>query len=53
MNKAELIDAVASSAEITKTDAGSAVDAVFESITNALKNGDTVSLNRLRNFLHK
>ncbi|MEM7196370.1 MAG: HU family DNA-binding protein [Pseudomonadota bacterium] len=44
MNKADLIDAVASAADITKTDAASAVDAVFDSITNALKNGDTVSL---------
>jgi len=44
MNKAELIDAVASSANLSKTDAADAVDAVFESISGALSNGDSVSL---------
>jgi len=44
MNKAELIDAVASRAGLTKTDAGEAVDATFEAITNALAQRDTVSL---------
>jgi DNA-binding protein HU-beta len=44
MNKAELIDAVASSAGLTKTDAAGAVDAVFEAITNTLSTKGTVSL---------
>ena len=44
MNKGELIDAVASSADLSKTDAASAVDAVFGSITNTLKNGDSVTV---------
>lgn len=44
MNKAELIDAVASRAGLTKTDAGEAVDATFEAITNALAQRDTVAL---------
>ncbi len=44
MNKAELIDAVADSASLTKTDAGDAVDAVFDTIGKALAGGDTVSL---------
>ncbi|MEJ2177444.1 MAG: HU family DNA-binding protein [Gammaproteobacteria bacterium] len=44
MNKAELIDAVAGSANLTKTDAGDAVDAVFDSISKALSGGDSVSL---------
>ncbi|MGB1581636.1 MAG: HU family DNA-binding protein, partial [Nevskiales bacterium] len=44
MNKSELIDAVAASADLSKTDAGNAVDAVVESITKALKKGDKVSL---------
>jgi len=44
MNKAELIDAVASRADLTKTDAAEAVDATFEAITNALAQRDTVSL---------
>jgi len=44
MNKAELIDAVASSANLTKSDAGDAVDAVFDSISKALSDGTSVSL---------
>ncbi|MBX2868545.1 MAG: HU family DNA-binding protein [Acidiferrobacterales bacterium] len=44
MNKAELIDAVATSANLTKTDAGEAVDAIFDSISKALADGDSVSL---------
>ena len=44
MNKSELIEAIAESADLTKADAGRALDAVIESITHALKKGDTVSL---------
>ena len=44
MNKAELIDKVASEAKLTKADAGRAVDAMLQSIGKALKKGDTVSL---------
>ena len=44
MNKAELIDAVAKSAGITKADAGRAVDGVVDAITGALQAGDAVSL---------
>ena len=44
MNKADLVDAVANSAEIPKSDAAKAVDAVFESITAAMAEGDSVSL---------
>ena len=44
MNKAELIDAVAKGAELTKADAGRAVDAVIAAITKALKKGDTVTV---------
>lgn len=44
MNKSELIDAVAISADLQKASATRAVEAVMESITNALKAGDTVSL---------
>ncbi|PWR23867.1 HU family DNA-binding protein [Zavarzinia compransoris] len=43
-NKNDLIAAVAESAGLSKTDAGRAVDAVFEAITNALKQGDDVRL---------
>ncbi len=44
MNKSEFIDAVADSAELSKADAGRAVDAMVNAITRALKKGDTVTL---------
>lgn len=44
MNKSELIDAIAESADLPKAAAGRALDAVVESITSALKNDDSVSL---------
>lgn len=44
MNKSELIDAIAESADLPKAVAGRALDAVIESVTNALKAGDTVTL---------
>lgn len=39
MNKNELVDAVAAAADLRKADAAKAVDAVFDSITDALKKG--------------
>ena len=44
MNKAELVDAVAAAANLSKADAGRAVDAVVNSITAALKKGQQVSV---------
>lgn len=44
MNKTDLISDVADSAGISKTDAGRAIDAVFETITGSLKKGDEVRL---------
>lgn len=44
MNKSELIDAVAAGADLSKADAGRAVDATIASLTKALKKGDKVSL---------
>ncbi len=44
MNKTELVDAVASSAELSKASASKAVDAVVDAITGALKAGDQVTL---------
>ncbi len=44
MNKAELIDAVAENADISKAAAARAVDTVLESITATLKNGEQVAL---------
>ena len=44
MNKAELIDAVASSADLSKASATEAVDAVVNTITASLRKGDSVTL---------
>jgi len=44
MNKSELADAVADAANLSKADGARAVDAVIDSVTAALKKGDTVSL---------
>jgi DNA-binding protein HU-beta len=44
MNKTELIDHVAEAADLSKADAGRAVDAVISSVTKALKNGDNVTV---------
>ncbi len=44
VNKTELIDAIAASADIPKAAAGRALDAVVDSITGALKDGDSVAL---------
>ena len=44
MNKAEFIEAVADTAELSKADAGRAVDAMIAAITKALKKGDSVTL---------
>jgi DNA-binding protein HU-beta len=44
VNKSDLIDAIAKSADISKASAGNALNAVIDSIKKALKKGDTVSL---------
>jgi DNA-binding protein HU-beta len=44
MNKAELIAAAAESAELSKKDTEAVVNAVIETITKALKDGDKVQL---------
>jgi DNA-binding protein HU-beta len=44
MNKAELIESIANSADLSKASAGRALDAAIESITKALKSGDTITL---------
>ena len=44
MNKSELIDAIASAADLPKAAAGRALDAVVDTITAELKNGGDVSL---------
>ncbi len=44
MNKAELIDAVAESADLSKASATRALDGALDAILNALKGGDQVTL---------
>jgi DNA-binding protein HU-beta len=51
MNKSELIDAVASAADLSKADASRAVDGVIGSVTQALKSGDQVTVVGFGTFL--
>ena len=44
MNKSELIDRIAEAANLTKADAGRALDATVGAVTDALKSGDSVTL---------
>ena len=44
MNKAELIEAMASNANLTKADAKRALDAFIDTTSSALKKGDRVAL---------
>lgn len=44
MNKAELINAVAASAEVSKKDTEAVITAMLDTITEALKEGDKVQL---------
>jgi len=51
MNKAELIDAVADSADLPKASATRAVDALFSAVSAALKKGEQVTLVGFGTFL--
>ncbi len=44
MNKAELIEAVADGADLSKADAGRAVDSIIDAVTSSLKKGEQVSV---------
>ena len=44
MNKSELIDAIADSADLSKADAGRALEAFTFSVSGALSQGDSVAL---------
>jgi len=44
MNKAELIDAVATKSDLTKQDSKKAVDALFETISNTLAEEEKIQL---------
>tara|TARA_X000000950_G_scaffold273303_1_gene356953 strand:- start:5352 stop:5624 length:273 start_codon:yes stop_codon:yes gene_type:complete len=51
LNKTELIDQIAESAELSKSDASRALDAVINAVTESLKNAETVSLIGFGTFL--
>lgn len=51
MNKSDLIDAIAADADIPRTTAQRALDACFDTITNALKEGDPVTIVGFGTFL--
>ncbi|MEX2576425.1 MAG: HU family DNA-binding protein [Halofilum sp. (in: g-proteobacteria)] len=51
MNKSEFVDAVAQSADIPKSTAAKAVDAMVDVVGSALKKGDQVSLVGFGTFL--
>lgn len=44
MNKSELISAMAEKSGLTKADAGKALDALMESVTEGLTSGDRIAL---------
>lgn len=51
MNKGEFVDAVAAKGSMSKADAATAVDAVLESVMDAMQNGDQVTLVGFGTFL--
>ena len=50
MTKADLIEAVAKSADLTKKDAGAAVNATFDAIRDALAKGGSVTVTGFGTF---
>ncbi len=44
MNKSELVEAVADQADLSKADAGRAVDGIIAAITNAMSKGEDVAM---------
>lgn len=50
MNKTDLVEKVVDQSGISKKEATKAVDTVFDSIVNSLKNGDKVQLIGFGNF---
>jgi DNA-binding protein HU-beta len=50
LNKSDLAAAVAEAAGISKSDAASAIDATFDTIANALKDGFDIRLSRFGSF---
>jgi DNA-binding protein HU-beta len=50
VTKQEFVDAVASKASLSRRDAGNAVDAVLDTITETLKRGDAVTFTGFGKF---
>lgn len=50
MNNSDLADTIASTAEVSKTDARKIVNAVFVAIADAAANGEEISLNSFGKF---
>ena len=50
MNKTELVESVAAAAGLSKKDAGNAVQAVFEAITQSLSRKDSVAIGGFGTF---
>ncbi len=50
MNKTELVAAIAKSAEITKADASRALQALLDSITTSLADGESIALTGFGTF---
>jgi integration host factor subunit beta len=50
MNKAQLIEELSSTAEITRKDAEMIVDTIFDSVVRALRGGDRVEIRGLGSF---
>ena len=50
MAKQEFVDAVASKANLSRRDAGAAVDAVLETVTDTLKGGDSITFTGFGKF---
>ncbi len=51
MNKGEFVDAVAAKGSMSKADAATAVDAVLDSVMDAMQKGDQVTLVGFGTFL--
>ena len=51
MNKSALIDAIAAETELSKADAGRALNATTDAITSALSSGDSVAITGFGSFL--
>ncbi len=53
MNKSDLVEKVASQAETTKKQAEQVVNLVFDSMSNALANGDRIEIRGFGTFVSK